>query len=300
MKKIQTFFLAILAAMPSSLSAQPPAPKLTLRALERALDPAAWTVPDKEGEIQASEAITPDGDKTLRFHVPVDYSGGQPGHPVGWPRMSFPLAGEDARWGGWDAFELMAMARTSRPEHSKPVCALLIGNRPSQLQRRIVFPAHGEWLRVKVSTAELKAAGVDVGNVPQIRLSVAESDYADKEVVDLALGGFRLVRAPFEVSDLWLTAPALLAGATKVSVGLTATGSEAEVAQGVPVELRQKDRVLRSETLPLVRGARVCSMDIGNPGLPPGDYQLVFFPQDASGRERSLMLKIIENPWKPL
>jgi hypothetical protein len=188
----------LLTMAPSGVSGQTAAPggakPAESRLLERSVEPSAWTVPDKEGEVQASEKTTPDGGQALLFHVPVDYSSGQAEYPVGWPRMSLALKGENANWSGWDAFELMAMARTSRPDNSKLVAILLIGNRPSQFMRKIVFPAQGEWVSVKVPIAEIEAAGVDVGNVSQIRFSVTESDYADKEVVDLTLGGFRLIR----------------------------------------------------------------------------------------------------------
>jgi hypothetical protein len=188
----------LLTMAPDSVSGQTPssgvAKPAESRLLDGALDPSAWIVPDKEGEVQASDKTTPDGGQALLFRVPVDYSSGQAEYPVGWPRMGLALKGENANWSGWSAFELMVMARTSRPDNAKLVVTVLIGNRPSQLVRNIVLPAQGEWMSVKVPIDEIKAAGVDVGSVPEIRVSVAESDYADKETVNLTLGGFRLIR----------------------------------------------------------------------------------------------------------
>lgn len=197
---IASFLLTpiLLTMAPSGVSGQTPASggakPAESRLLDGAFDPSAWIVPDKEGEVHASEKTTPDGGQALLFHVPVDYSSGQAEYPVGWPRMGLVLKGENANWSGWGAFELMAMARTSLPDNSKLTATLLIGDRPSQFTRKIVFPAQGEWVSVKVTIAEIMAAGVDVESIPQIRISVKESDYADKEVVDITLGGFRLIR----------------------------------------------------------------------------------------------------------
>jgi hypothetical protein len=188
----------LLTMAPSGVSGQTPASggakPAESRLLDGAFDHSKWTVPDKEGEVQASEKTTPDGGKAILFHVPVNHSSGQAAHPVGWPRMGLALKGENANWSGWDAFELMAMARTSLPDNSQLSATLLIGDRPNQFTRKFVLPAQGKWVSVKVTIAEIKAAGVDVKSVPHIRISVTESDYADKEVVDLTLGGFRLIR----------------------------------------------------------------------------------------------------------
>jgi hypothetical protein len=108
--------------------------------------------------------------------------------------MILDLKGENSNWSGWSAFELMIMARTSRPDNFKLIATLIIGSRPNQLSHNIVLPAQGEWMSVKVPMDEIKAAGVDVGSVPQIRVSVGESDYDDEEVLNLTLGGFRLIR----------------------------------------------------------------------------------------------------------
>jgi hypothetical protein len=183
---------------PKSVSGQTPASGVAKpaesRLLDGALDPSAWIVPDKEGEVQSAEVTSPDGGNAIVFHVPVDYERGQADHPVGWPRMILDLKGENSNWSGWSAFELMIMARTSRPDNFKLIATLIIGSRPNQLSHNIVLPAQGEWMSVKVPMDEIKAAGVDVGSVPQIRVSVGESDYDDEEVLNLTLGGFRLIR----------------------------------------------------------------------------------------------------------
>jgi hypothetical protein len=267
-------------------------------ALERMGDPSAWTIPDNEATVAQSDIACPAGGQVLRMTVPVDYSTGQKGYPIGWPRMSFnKLAAEESDWSRWDNFEFMVMVKVSRPELRRPVCSFLIGSRPKQFNRQIKLNAQGEWLRVTVPVSEIKDKGVPVEKIPSVGISVAESDYVDKDVVELSVGGFRLTCSMLEIAAFSITDPALAQGAKSVKLNITVNGPEAEVKRGVPLILRQKDKVLHREQLPLTKGAQVYELDISKLNLATGDYEISLFPDDAK-LQKMASFKIVVDPWQ--
>jgi hypothetical protein len=267
-------------------------------ALERMGDPSAWTIPDSEATVAQSDIVCPAGGKVLQMTVPVDYSTGQKGYPVGWPRMSFnKLTAEESDWSRWDNFEFMVMVKVSRPELRRPVCSLLIGSRPKQFIRQIKLNAQGEWLRVTVPVSEIKDKGVPVEKIPGVGISVAESDYTDKDVIELSVGSFRLTCSMLEIAAFSITDPVLAPGAKTLKLNITVNGPEAEVKRGVPLILRQKNKVLHPQQLPLTKGAQVYELDISKLNLVPGDYEISLFPDDAK-LQKMASFKIVVDPWQ--
>jgi hypothetical protein len=265
--------------------------------IESLTKPAAWSVPDNEANVSQAEINCPDGGKALQMMVPVDYSSGQKGYPIGWPRMNFnKLTAEESDWSRWDNFEFMVMVKVSRPELRHPVCSLLIGSRPRQFDRRIKLNAQGEWLRVTIPISEIKGKGVPVEKIPQIVFSLSESDFADKDVVELLVGGFRLTCSILEIAAFSITDPALAPGAKAVKLNITVNGPEAEVKRGVPLILRQKDKALHREQLPLTKGAQIYELDISNLNLATGDYEILLFPDDAK-LQKTASFKIVGSAW---
>lgn len=260
-------------------------------------DPSLCITPDNEASVALSDIDCPTGGKAIRMTVPVDFSTGQAGHPKGWPRVSFgKLAGSEEDWSAWDNLEFMVMGKVSRPEVTRPVLTLLIGARPNQFMLPIKLDKQGEWQRVTVPVADIKAKGVPVDKIPRITLSIAESDYADKDLVELLVGDFRLTRAPFEISSLMILNPALPLGAKSVRLEVDIIGSEAEVQRGIPLVLRQKDKVLHREVPPWKRGAQVYELDLSKLNLPSGHYEVSVFPDDPK-LQKVATFKIVEGPW---
>jgi hypothetical protein len=244
-----------------------------------------------------SDIDCPTGGKANRMTVPVDFSTGQLEHPIGWPRISFgKLEGSQEDWSAWDNLEFMVMVMVSRPEVDRPRFNLIIGESPNQFMLPIKLDKQGEWQRVTVPVADIKAKGVPVDKIPRITLSIAESDYADKDLVELLVGDFRLTRAPFEISSLMILDPALPLGAKTVRLELNITGSEAEIQRGIPLVLRQKDNVLHSEVPPWKRGAQVYELDLSKLNLPSGHYEVSVFPDDPK-LQKVATFKIVEGPW---
>lgn len=270
---------------------------MTALPLLRMSDPSLCSTPDNEASVALSDIDCPAGGKAVRMTVPVDFSTGQAGHPKGWPRVSFgKLEGSQEDWSAWDNLEFMVMGKVSRPEVTRMVLTLLIGARPNQFMLPIKLQKQGEWQRVTVPVADIKAKGVPVDKIPRITLSVAESDYADKDLVELLVGGFQLTRTPLEISSLMVLDPALPPGAKSVRLELNITGSEAEIQRGIPLVLRQKDNVLHSEVPPWKRGAQVYELDLSKLNLPSGHYEVSVFPDDPK-LQKVATFKIVEGPW---
>ncbi len=290
---ISTLSPGISAQVPSTVAGAQPS---SLQ-LERMSNPSAWTIPDNEAAVTQSEVICPTGGKVLQMTVPVDYSKGQKAYPVGWPRMNCnKLTAVESNWQDYDNFEFMAKVKVSRSELRRPVCSLIIGTRPKQFDLQIKFNAQGEWLRVTVPVSELKEKGIPVEKIPQVVFSVSESNYADKDVVELSLGGFRLTCASFAVAAFSIMDPALAPGAKAVKLNITANGQESEVRRGAPLILRQKDKILHREQLPLTKGAQVYELDISKLNLVPGDYEISLFPDDAK-LQKIASFKIVGSAW---
>ncbi|MFM8717048.1 MAG: hypothetical protein ACKOF3_09765, partial [Spartobacteria bacterium] len=144
--------------------------------------------------------------------------------------------------------------------------------------------------------ADIKAKGVPVDKIPKLTLSIAESDYADKDLVELLVGGFRLTRTPFEISSLMILDPALPPGAKSVRLEVKIIGSEAELQRGISLALRQKDQVLHREVPPWKRGAQVYELDLSKLNLPSGHYEVAVFPEDPT-LQKVATFKIVEGPW---
>jgi len=295
--------LTLVAALSPRLSAedsqQGSGAPMSVLPLMRMGDTSLCSSPDNEASVALSDIDCPTGGKAILMTVPVDFSTGQAGYPKGWPRLFFgKLEGSEEDWGAWDNLEFMVMAKVSRPEVSRPVFSLLIGSRPNQFTLPIKLDKQGEWQRVTVPVSEIKAKGVPVEKIPRVTLSIAESNYEDKDIVELFVGGFRLTRAPFGISSLMALDPALPPGAKSVRLEVSIIGSEAEIQRGIPLVLRQKDKVLQSEMPPWKRGAQVYELDLSKLNLPPGDYEVVLFPDDPK-LQKVAKFKIVEGPWSP-
>ncbi|MCJ7821720.1 MAG: hypothetical protein MUQ26_01340, partial [Armatimonadetes bacterium] len=55
-----------------------------------------------------------DGFHVFLFHVPVDWTAGEPDYPVGWPRLQPTLTEAERDWTGWEQLRLVVDAETTR------------------------------------------------------------------------------------------------------------------------------------------------------------------------------------------
>lgn len=295
------FVVALLFAVSFHLSAQESRQGSGAKAISLPLsgmgNPSLCSSPDNEASVALSDIDCPTGEKAIRVSVPVDFSTGQAGHPKGWPRVSFgKLEGSEGDWSGWDNLEFMAMGKVSRPEAGRLVFTILVGVRPNQFMLPIKLQKQGEWQRITIPIAQIKEKGVSVDQIPKFTVSVAESDYEDKDLVELILGGFQLTRAPLEVSSFRVLDPALPPAAKSVRLEVTVIGSESEVQRGIPLVLSQKEKVIHQEMASWKRGAQVYDLDLSKLNLPPGQYEVVVFPDDPKLKKLATF-KIVEGPW---
>ena len=79
-------------------------------------------------------------------------------------------------------------------------------------------------------------------------------------------------------------------------VKLTIVGPASDSARGVPFKIARGDKVLRIETLPVVRGTQTINMDISELHLANGDYTLTAFPGNPD-RTLTVSFKVIDSPF---
>ena len=270
--------------------------KEEIRWLDRMLDPANWS--PSECTVEKSDLKCPVGEKAVHMHVPVDYNSGEPKYLIGWPRMACAMKEPEGDWSQWDRFEFTVLAKFSRPQLPKTAVTVLLGTRPAEFSRNLELAELDKWVKITVPVAAAKEKGVPIQAIPQVRFSVSEKDYQDKDAVDFHIGGFRLVRsAECEVAEMSVATPAVFSGQPSVKLNLTVAGPPEDVKRGVPFVIRRKDDVVRREMLPLARGKQVYDCDVSELKLAPGDYELIVFEDDAAKR-KAASFKVVEQPWK--
>ena len=79
-------------------------------------------------------------------------------------------------------------------------------------------------------------------------------------------------------------------------VKITVFGPASDAARGVPFQIARGDKVLRLETLPVVRGNQTLQMDVSELNLTNGDYTLTAFP-DNPDRKLTVSFKVIDSPF---
>lgn len=296
--------LALTWAIPAALAQG--APRITQEGprevlwLDRMNEPANWS-PVEECQAQASELPGPVGGKALLLRVGIDHQGGEKAYPVGWPRAHFVPKESEADWSAWDAFEVMVQVRFVGAKRPAKPFSLEIGEARPTFTLIPDIPQADAWIPLAIPVAEvLKGRPELATGVPRVRVVVSESNYKDKDVVELHFGGFRLTRSlSCEITAFAAAAPVIFAGQPVVKLDVTVVGPPEQVKRGVPFTLRRKGAaaVVRREMLPLGRGQQVYPCDISELDLAPGDYELAVFDEDPAKR-KAVDLRVVAEPWK--
>jgi len=285
---------SVALAAPGQEAQSTPAVAEEVLTLDSLADPGHWA--PSECTVTASTDVQAEGLPTLCMHIPVDYQGGEAKYPIGWPRMYCALReGSERSWSEYDRFEFLILAKMTRPDLPKSPLSLQINcpARPATLSRSLSEIRLNEWVRVSIPIAEIP----QVEHIAQLGLSISESNYRDKEVLDFYLGAFRLVRSlECRLERLTVQAPAIFADRGALPVELVVAGPPPKVNRGVPFTLRRADQVLRTETLPVRRGKQVLDMDVTELRLSPGEYTLVAFEEDPQ-RRTAATFRVVSSPW---
>ena len=264
--------------------------------LDGLANPKRWG--PSECTVTASKDLKANDRPTVHVHMSVDHHGGEKKYPIGWPRMYLKLKRPaETDWSQFERFEFMFQAKMSRDKPPGRVAAFQV-----QCPDRQHVTYHwfqkielGKWLTVSIPVAKIK----DVPKLARLGFNISESSYKHGDKLDFYLGGFRLVRsADFGVKAMKLAGKAVFQGQPKLKLSLTVTGPPAKISRGVPFALRQGDRTLRKETLPVTVGVQTMQIDISELKLKPGTYQLVAF-EDKPGQRKAVEFRVVATPWEP-
>ncbi len=284
-------FALLLFCFPVSLRSAEPASEQDCRPLEFFFTPQRWTC--WESTVQIEEELLFDR-PILSQYIAVDHYGGETKHPIGWPRVHFKVKDEEGDWQDFDTLEFKVRAEVSRPEMPKIPLSLRIENKNKKGYSLALNPTHGEWKTISIPLADLPAPQ----QITSLRFNISDSNYQHGDVLRFLFSGFELQRSrSCQVDKLKIVGPAIFSGGARLELEISISGPLAETARGVPLQIRQGEKILRLETLPVVRGRSDLSLDIEELRLQPGNYLLTAFPDD-SARRREAPFSVIQSPWE--
>jgi len=255
-------------------------------------DPKRWA-PD-ECETSASPH-TVWQHPALRLRIPVDFSAGEKQYPIGWPRMYLNLTADEQDWDGYDRFEFQLFTETARTSLPKRPLILHLYN--GQGQRKLItldLAAIGAWKTFSLNLSDLGMPG----HIARLGFNINESDYADKDVIDFHLGGFRLARATVaQVTSLVAVTPALFCHDRVLAVELVTEGPPEKLKAGIPVQLRSGDRVVLACSMSVARGRQTLFIPLNTAKLEPGPHTLVVNPDDPALR-KEVQVAVYSSPYR--
>ena len=280
--------LCALGLLSRALAAAP----VEYRYLDSVADPKQWG--PAECEVMASTHRVWEH-PALRMRIPVDFSSGEKAYPIGWPRMYLNLKADGSAWREYDRLEFQlfceSATRTNLPK--RPLMFHLYGSTGEKRLYPLDIAELGQWRTFTVNLPDLGFTG----EVARLGFNINESDYADKDLVDFHLGGFRLARATAAQITELKAAPALMAGSRVLPVEVVAEGPLDKLAAGLPFQLRCGDRIALSRTMPLARGRQTLYLPLGGTALDPGVYTLAASPDDPVSR-REAAVTVTSSPWR--
>ena len=262
------------------------------RTLDGLADPKRWAPAECETSVSSHTAWE---HPAVRMHIPVDFKAGEKAYPIGWPRMYLNLKTDEQDWQAYDRFEFQLFTETTRASLPKHPLTFHVYNAQGQQK---LFPLDLAAIGAsKTFTVNVSDLGLP-GNIARLGFNINESDYADKDVIDFHLGGFRLVRATAaQVTELRAAAPALFRDARVLPVELVVEGPPEKLAAGIPLQLRRGDRVALTQTVPVARGRQTVYLPLKGTMIEPGTYALVACPDDPALRKETTVT-LTSSPWQ--
>jgi hypothetical protein len=229
------------------------------------------------------------------MRIPVDFATGEKKYPIGWPRMYLSLLPEEQAWQAYDRFEFQLFTEASRTNLPKrPLMFHVYG----QQEEKRLFPLEMATIGTPITfTANISDLGF-TGTVTRLGFNINESDYADKDLLDFHLGGFRLARATVaQVTELKAATPALFCDSRVLPVEVVAEGPPEKLAEGVPIQLRCGDRLVFSMILRVARGRQTLYLPLDKVKLDPGTYTLAVCPASPDLR-KEVSVTFVSSPWQ--
>jgi hypothetical protein len=295
MRYVLVFIAAgLLAAATGARAAEATAQPTEKHALFGGATAAEWSA--------AECTVTPAADRvratpaSLRWHVPIDYSGGEAAYPIGWPRFSHAIAeGPDRDWSAGDFLHMWVYVGATRATlPSAPVTlGLHTPDRASAYNRALAELKVGQWVEINIPIAQIPRPQ----DVRLLQFSVSESNYKDGEHLDFYVDDLALVRyARPTLLDFGAENAVMFADTRRVPVRLRLTGVPAGRPTPLACELRSAGKVVARASASATRGAQRLALDLGGNRLPPGTYELT--ARAAGGPPAAARVRLVESPWK--
>jgi hypothetical protein len=256
--------------------------------------PKRWST--SECTVTEASDLKANSRPTLHMHIDVDYYHGEPGYLIGWPRATLALhKPAETRWAEYESFEFMLMAKMSRAIPPKTVVCLNVfcPDNSRAFNKFFTRLKLGEWIPVSVPITDIP----NLQELTGIGFWISKSDYLHLDKVDFYAGDFRLVRSTeLRLRALAMKTPVVYQDFGELKFEADVLGPKPEIARGLPVAVRQRDKVVLRETLPVVPGKQVLTVDISGLKLEPGDCSLAAFEDDPQ-RKLSAGFRLVESPW---
>ncbi|MDA3924694.1 MAG: hypothetical protein PF904_08360 [Kiritimatiellae bacterium] len=271
------------------LCAQAP---IEYRNLDGVNDPKRWGPSECETSVSTRKAWD---QPVVRMHIPVDYHGGEKAYPIGWPRMYLNLKPEEQGWQDYDRLEFQLYTESSRSELPKRPLNFHLYNK--QGQKKLISITSATVGKCITFTLNISDIGV-AGEITKLGFNINESDYADKDMVDFHIGGFRLARATVaQVTELKPAAPAIFCDNRVLPIEVVVEGPPEKLTHGIPLQLKCDKHIALTKTLPVIRGRQTLYMPLSDAKIEPGKYTLIAFPEEPTLRKEAT-ITITSSPWE--
>lgn len=281
----------------TALCAQPIAPGAALERLPLVAETTSKAWSPAESNLQWSTARAKTGEGSWHWHIAVDHFTGEPKYPIGWPRITRPIAAGPLRdWSAWDFLHAWIYTDTSRAALPRdPVgLGLHTPDRANAFHRSLSTLKKGEWVQVLIPLNEIPRHQ----DVRQIQFNIAESNYKHGDTLDFFINDLAVIRyAEPTIVHFSAENGVVLADARLVSAALQLSGVKAAETKLVVCELRQQDRVVARSTTQATRGMQRVALPLGQSRVAAGEYQLTACVAGTT-RVATASVRLVESPWK--
>jgi len=267
-------------------------PPVEYRYLDGLIAPVRWAPAECELSVSPRKAWD---HPVLLMRIPVDFNAGEKQYPIGWPRMYLNLKPDEQGWNEYDRLEFQLYAESSR--NSLPKKPLVFHLYDAQGQKKLFTLDCATLNDSRTFTVNISDIGL-AGPVTRLGFNINEADYADKDLVDFHIGGFRLARTTAAVvTELKAAAPALFCDSRTLPVEVVVEGPPDKLAAGIPVRLCRGGETALERSLPAMRGRQTLYLPLAGTGLTPGVYTLAVCPDDPALRKETAVT-ITSSPWR--
>jgi hypothetical protein len=248
-----------------------------------------WSV--TEATLEPSEQKARSG-RSLLFHVPVDWQGGEANYPIGWPRCWFKVPEGARDWSKWERLRFWVYTETSRDTlPNVPLTLLLTTTGPKSNWSRDLSLKKGEWVEIVLPLDDVP----DRDQVREVKFAISESNYAHGDIVDFYIEDFELIRyTEATVVGLEPLTRVCFADEPAVPMMVEMLGLQPEATSAVKVCLMRGDKIVAEGIAQVAMGRNLVKLSLPA-GLEVGDYTL-----GVGTGENALTasIKLVSSPWQ--